>query len=417
MSARSDALPMPYDLGNSSEESPAKAASPAAGLPQRQASIDVYRGIVMFLMLAEVLKLEDLVEAYPQQLWAQWLHFHTTHVAWVGCSLHDMIQPSFSFLVGVSLPFSLAVRKARGSSFASMALHAAWRSGLLVFLGIFLRSLGRDQTNFFFVDTLTQIGLGYFVLFLLGNLGRWIQIAAVAGILIGYWALFAFWPLPDASFEPIVPEGWSATLSGFAAHWNINANPAWKFDTWFMNLFPQNPVYEANLGGYCTLNFIPTLATMLLGVLAGEVLKAPAGWQRKLLTLLLPGVAMLAVGWALGEFGICPVVKRIWTPAWVLYSGGLCFLILGVLFAICDVGKSVFWAWPLLVIGSNSIVAYVMSWTMEGWITAALRRHLGMSPFGVLGQTWEPVLLGAAVLLVMWLILLWLFRQRIFVRI
>ncbi|MEZ6077312.1 MAG: hypothetical protein R3C56_17080 [Pirellulaceae bacterium] len=93
------------------------------------------------------------------------------------------------------------------------------------------------------------------------------------------------------------------------------------------------------------------------------------------------------------------------------------FLTLGALFAIADCCGCRIWAWPLMVIGANSIVAYVMSWTMEGPIKAFLRRHLGDGPFGVAGEAWQPVLLGAAVLLAMWLILLWLFRQRIFVRI
>lgn len=393
-------------------------AEQKAERPKRQASIDVYRGIVMFLMLAEVLELQSLKAAFPGSWWADWLHFHTTHVEWTGCSLHDLIQPSFSFLVGVSLPFSIAARQARGSSFQAMAWHAAWRSLLLIFLGIFLRSLGRPSTNFFFVDTLTQIGLGYFLLFLLAQASRKVQLMTLAGGLVGYWGWFASWPLPEpGALAPGVSADWQHTLSGFAAHWNKNANPAWWFDTWFMNLFPQDPPYTANSGGYCTLNFVPTLATMLLGVLAGSVLKQDGSPLKKAMGLLLPGLLMLALGWILGVLGWCPVVKRIWTPSWVLYSGGICFLALGGLYGICDVGRKVLWAWPLLVIGSNSITAYVMSWTMESPIVASLKRHLGEGPFLIFGEVWEPVLSGGAVLLVMWLILLWLYRQRIFVRI
>jgi heparan-alpha-glucosaminide N-acetyltransferase len=385
----------------------------------RQASIDAYRGIVMFLMLAEVLRLETLTEVYPESTIADWLHFHTTHVPWVGGSLHDMIQPSFSFLVGVSLPFSIAARLHRGGSFGAMAWHAAWRSLLLVFLGIALRSLGRPSTYFFFVDTLTQIGLGYFLLFLLAHAARSVQIAAVGLILAGYWALFAFAPLPPESFDLTtvgVPADWPHNLSGFAAHWNKNAHPAFTFDQWFVNLFPQEKPF-LNGGGYMTLNFIPTLATMLLGTLAGGVLKSGNSIAKNTAALLLPGVLMLVIGWALGAFGLCPVVKRIWTPSWVLYSGGICYLILGGLYLLCDVAAWRAWAWPFLVIGSNSIVAYVMSWIMEAPIQAFLRRHLGEGPFTCAGENWEPVLMGSAVLLVMWLILLWLYRQRIFVRI
>ncbi len=85
--------------------------SPVAG--KRLASIDAYRGIVMFLMLAEVLRLNELYKKFPGNAFFEWLRFHTSHVEWVGCSLHDMIQPSFTFLVGVSLPFSIASRLRR----------------------------------------------------------------------------------------------------------------------------------------------------------------------------------------------------------------------------------------------------------------------------------------------------------------
>ena len=108
---------------------------------------------------------------------------HQTHVEWVGCSLHDLIQPSFSFLVGVALPFSIASRLARGQSKARMTAHALWRSLVLVFLGVFLRSLNSSQTNFTFEDTLSQIGLGYTFLFVLALYSRRVQWVALALIL------------------------------------------------------------------------------------------------------------------------------------------------------------------------------------------------------------------------------------------
>ena len=134
----------------------------------RIASIDGYRGFVMFLMMAEVLHLGKVAHALPDSPVWQFLAWHQSHAPWRGCSLHDLIQPSFSFLVGVALPFSLASRVARGQSSGFMLIHAAWRALLLVALGIFLRSISKPQTNFTFEDTLTQIGLGYVPLFLLG---------------------------------------------------------------------------------------------------------------------------------------------------------------------------------------------------------------------------------------------------------
>src|SRR5689334_14633958 len=95
--------------------------------PDRIASVDAYRGLVMFLMMAEVLRLGRMAKAFPDSPVWQFLGHHQTHVEWAGCSLHDLIQPSFSFLVGVALPFSIASRLARGQGAGRMTLHAVWR--------------------------------------------------------------------------------------------------------------------------------------------------------------------------------------------------------------------------------------------------------------------------------------------------
>src|SRR3954452_4711572 len=127
-------------------------APPAQGPPRRMGSIDAYRGLVMFLMMAEVLRFCAVAAAVPKGSKAIWefLCHHQSHVEWIGCVLHDMIQPSFSFLVGVALPFSVASRRARGQTTGMMTLHAVWRSLVLIFLGVFLRSIGHRQTNFTF---------------------------------------------------------------------------------------------------------------------------------------------------------------------------------------------------------------------------------------------------------------------------
>jgi predicted acyltransferase len=331
-----------------------------------------------------------------------------------------LIQPSFSFLVGVALPFSLAGRLARGQSAATMTAHAVWRSLILIFLGVFLRSRGSSQTNFTFEDTLSQIGLGYTFLFVLGLASRRIQWGALAVILVGYWAAFVVYPLPGPSFDFSavgVPSDWPHHPTGFAAHWDKNSNLAWAFDTWFLNLFSRREPFTRNGGGYATLSFIPTLATMILGLLAGGVLKNPRPAWSKILWLTAAGCVGLAAGWGLGALGLCPVVKRIWTPSWVLYSGGWCFLFLAGFYAVLDVIGLRFWAFPLRVIGMNSIAAYCMAGLWESFIARNLTIHLGKDAFKILGDPYEPLLHGAAVLLVLWLILFWMYRRKLFLRI
>ena len=123
----------------------------------------------MVLMMGEVMHWEATARAFPGSTFWRILGYNQSHVEWAGMSLHDTIQPGFTFLAGVALPYSIASRMARGQSAARMSIHAVWRAFLLIALGIFLRSIGKSQTNFTFEDTLTQIGLGYPFLFALGR--------------------------------------------------------------------------------------------------------------------------------------------------------------------------------------------------------------------------------------------------------
>jgi len=123
----------------------------------RNSAVDAYRGLVMLLMMAEVLQLSRLAAAFPDSGVIGFLAYHQTHVEWAGCSLHDLIQPSFSFLVGVALPYSVARRTAAGGTAGPLFAHALWRSFVLILLGIFLRSMHSSQTNFTFEDTLRTL--------------------------------------------------------------------------------------------------------------------------------------------------------------------------------------------------------------------------------------------------------------------
>jgi heparan-alpha-glucosaminide N-acetyltransferase len=394
-------------------------ATPVQGLGNRVDSIDVFRGFVMLLMMTEALDISDVAKSLSGNAFWIFLDHQFNHSSWTGCSLFDLIQPGFSFLVGVALPFSLARRITAGQPQWRRTLHAFGRALTLVFLGVFLRSLDQPQTFWTFKDTLSQIGLGYGFLYLVALRSVRVQWTALAGILISYWLLFALYPLPGPSFD------WSHAgtspdqlLPGFAGHWSLNTNPAWAFDVWFLNLFPQAlPFAYADDGGYSTLSFIPTLGTMILGLIIGGVLRSERPPFDKIRWLAVAGVSGLAVGWLLGALGICPVVKRIWTPSWVLFSGGWCMLILAAFYLVMDIWNRRVWAFPLKVVGMNSIAAYMMSWLFVSFISAALLRHLGHGIFEMFGSTYEPLLLGAGVLLVEWLMLLWLYRQKIFLRI
>ena len=389
----------------------------------RLASIDAYRGLVMLLMMAEVLSFCAVSQALPDSGFWKFLCHHQSHAEWVGCSLHDLIQPGFSFLVGVVLPFSIANRRARGATPGGMARHAAIRSLVLIILGIAMVSLHvlPRRLNLQFDDTLAQIGLGYGVLFLLGFCRPRFWWIALAVVLSGYWLFFALYPLPGLDFDYAqvgVSQKWLAEhgLKGFAAHWQINSNPAATFDSWFLNLFPRETPYISRKG-LTTLNFVPLVGTMILGLIAGNVLRSDRHPWAKVQWLVLAGGAGLASGWILGALGVCPVVKAIWTPSWVLFSGGWCFLFLAGAYILVDIWGQRKLAIPLIAVGMNSIVAYCLTHVFQAFAFNSFRRVFGWETFKSFGDALEPLFYGAVVLVFLWLVLFVMYRLKIFVRI
>ena len=391
----------------------------SVGVPPRNIAVDAYRGLVMLLMMGEVMQFARVAANYPNSLFWHILGYNQSHVEWAGMSLHDTIQPGFTFLVGVALPYSIASRVKQSQSFSHQLLHTIWRSLLLVALGIFLRSTNSSQTNFTFEDTLTQIGLGYTLAWMLAHCRpRW-QWTALGTLLFGYWLAWALYPAPGANFDwqaVGVPQNWPYNFTGFLSHWNKNSNLGQAFDVWFLNLLPRPSRFLFNGGGYLTLSFIPTLGTMLLGLRAGEWFRE-ASPKIPMKKFVIAAVALCAAGLLLHFAHICPIVKRIWTPAWTLWSGGVCFAFLAAFSWVIDVKQYRRWAFPLIVVGMNSIAAYLIAHLWEEFIISNLHINLGYGIFQVFGAGLEPFLLGVTVMIIYWLVLYWMWRKRLFIRI
>lgn len=387
---------------------------------ERYLSLDVFRGVVMVFLLTETtLELPRMAAFYPDSAFWNWVSDQTSHEIWIGCRAWDLIQPSFMLMVGVAVPFSIASRLAKGATPSDLWRHTARRTVILILLGIFLRSMGATQTYFTFEDVITQIGLGYPILFWLAFRSERAQWMALAIILIGYWALFAFWPTTDAYL--LQPAGEIEghpyrPLTGFFAHWNIHANPAAFFDRWFLNLFPRENPFVINSGGYQTLSFIPSLGTMLLGLLAGGRLRQDKPVLAKIRTLIVWGIAGLSLAVLLHMAGICPIVKRIWTPTWTLLSGGIVFLLLAFFVWAVEVRgwrRGTVW---LVAVGANSMAAYLTHWTIHGWMRDNLRTNLGLLIAGLDDGT-QHLIIGSLAFALAWYVLYWLYQRKIFVRI
>ena len=234
-------------------------------------------------------------------------------------------------------------------------------------------------------------------------------------ILFAYWLAWALYPAPGPNFNYAavgVPADWHRHLfTGFASHWNKNSNLGQAFDLWFLNLFPRPSRFLFNDGGYLTLNFIPTLGTMLLGIFAGRWFLASAP-RIPLRKFLLAAAALMAVGLLFHFTGICPIVKRIWTPSWTLFSGGVCFLFLAAFSWVVDIRKHRGIAFPLVVVGMNSIAAYLIAHLFEEFIQKQLPHPSGDAALNILGPALEPTVLGALTLGVYWLMLFWMYRKK-----
>ena len=386
---------------------------------KRLVSLDAYRGAIMLMMASSGLGLAQVAQLHPDSgLW-RFIAHQTEHSLWAGFTLWDIIQPAFMFMVGVALPWSVANRRARSQSFRSMLAHALWRALALVLLAVFLTSAWSRKTVWSFNNVLAQIGLGYPIVFLLAFTRPRTQWLTAFGILLAYWLAFVVYPLPSADFDWAsvgVPADWSF-LNGFAAHWEKNANFAAAFDRWFLNLFPREKPFVFNTGGYQTLNFIPSISTMIFGLLAGQLLRGNRRITEKIKYLTLFGIGGIIAGGVIALTGLCPIVKRIWTPSWTIYSTGWVTLVLVVFVAIVEWRGWKRWTFPFVIVGLNPITLYCMWQLMGGFIRENIQRHISRNIFEVYGEPYSPVLQRALVLLVLWLIILWMYRRKIFLRI
>ncbi len=420
--------------------------------PERLTSLDAFRGFIMLAMASSSgFALADVAKHFAGNPVWDFVGYHTDHVAWVGCGFWDLIQPAFMFMAGVAIPYSYASRKAKGEPEGKIVFHVALRSLALVLLGVFLSGGG----GHILVNVLSQIGLGYFFVYLLRGRGLKVQLAATAVILVGYWLWFALYPLPPAGFDYAsvwADSNWQP-MQGFYAHWEKNANAASAFDVGALNLLPayhphlisSSPTFSAgvvglmgspmqaplltapalvptgkfyfNPGGYATLNFIPSMATMIFGLMAGELLRGPKRADVKFVWLIGAGLVCLVVGLILG-WTVCPIVKRIWTPSFAVYSGGWVLLMLAAFYAVCDLKGWKRWSFPLAVVGMNSIAIYLMSQLLRGPIKGTFRNLVG--EWWVedgLGSLWIPTVQCVVILAVLWLACYWMYRRKLFVRI
>ena len=400
----------------------ASTETPTTMTTGRLLSLDAYRGFIMICLtwggfgLGKFSELK--MQAHPDSSWWRFFHAQFDHGPWAGWGFWDLIMPAFMFMVGMAMPFSQARRQREGQTRGQIVSHTLIRSGVLILLGIFLASHSRPNDAWTLTNTLAQIGLCYPLAALCAGCGYRVQAITAGAALIGTWLLFVLHGGSSQLGPGITPEWATVNHSGIGQAWWKSSNVAHAFDVWFLNLFPQNAPFVNNDGGYHTLNFLPSLATMIGGIMCADwVRERDITNTRILRVLLIAGAALVVAGELFGHSGLCPLVKRIWTPSFSLVSTGMCVLMLAAFYYLVDMRGWQRWTFPLIVAGANSIALYMMSQLLKPWVTSLWQRYLGQDIFLIAGPEWESVLRYPAIGFTFWLVAWWMYRNKIFVRI
>jgi len=357
----------------------------------RLASVDFFRGLTMFLLVAEsALVYESLLVPELNGTWIQAVATQFTHHPWNGLRFWDLVQPFFMFIVGVAMPFSFARRWERGESYQTTLRHAIVRSLVLLALGVgdYVVAAGRLTLELW--NVLAQLSFTYLVAFLLMRKSTRTQLLVTLGLLVLTEVLYRTWPIPGYN-EPFTPDR--------------------NFGSW-LDMLLMGKLSE---GHWVAVNAIPTTAHTMWGVLAGQLLRTERAPAQKIRILVIAGLIGLVVGYGLNP--VTPIIKRICTTSFVIVSGGWCLIALAVSYWIIDVKGWRRWAQFAMVFGMNPLFIYLFS-ELGGnrWFTRIVR------PFtdGLLGWS-GGVLVGFATALVVlwmdWYLVHWLFRRRIFLKI
>ena len=358
---------------------------------ERLLSLDFFRGLTMFLLIAEFAGIFPYLVAPAFE--GTLVHFIGTqlrHVDWVGLHFWDLIQPFFMFIVGVAMPLSFSKRLSIGNSYKQLTNHAIKRSLIMLLLGWGLYCIEAGQIVFRFQNVLAQLSVTYLLAFFIIQKPAYIQLVFSFFLIILSEGLYRFFPV----------EGFTHAFVGGE-----------NFGTWF-NLLVSG---ERGGGDWAIFNAIPTAAHTIWGVMAGQLLLKDYSERKKLVILFTAGVIGLVVGYSLASF--TPIIKRIATSTFVLTSGGWTLIVLAFCYWVIDIMKYKKGVLFFAVVGMNPLFIYLFAHI--GGANLIKRTYLPFSNafFGWTGEVWSQIILGIFVLATLWYICYWLYKRRIFIRI
>lgn len=381
--------------------------------PRRLLSLDILRGLTIAFMIM-------VNNAGGDGAWTQ-----MRHADWNGFTATDLVFPTFLFVVGASIVFSIRARLNRGNSRAMLAWHALRRAVVLFLCGVFVNGFPRFHLDHLRIyGVLQRIAICYLVvsLFYLWDRRIWTKVALLACVLIGYWILVRWVPVPGAGVPgrdiPLLDKDQNIV--------------AWA-DRQLMpgHLYEDTPLHSAR-DPEGLLSDIPAIGTTLIGLLAALWLSGNRMARTKALGLAAGAAACLASGYLWSIW--LPLNKKMWTSSYVLVAAGWSLLLFALVYWVveqrgwCKTGWSKALAWPWLIFGSNAIVAYMIS-ELLGTAIALIplnsggRRTDALSfiyarVFESIGDSgWRALAFSASYVAVCFLPVWALYRRKIFIRV
>lgn len=358
---------------------------------KRLMSVDALRGFDMLWIIGGAEVIVSLGKATGLGFLGN-LEVHFDH-SWGQFHFYDLIMPLFLFIVGVVMPVSFGNRLRRGENKKTLYRHVIRRVVILYILGLIASGhlLTFDSSKMhLWTDTLHAIAVGYLVssILILETTRKW-QIIITSSLLVLYWLVMAFIPIPGKGagiFEP-------------------DTNLALYVD----NLVLGH--WQEGMGWTYILTNMTFVCSVMLGVFAGQILISGSGQLKKTALLVLLGVSCMIAGKIWGIW--FPIIHHLWTSSLVLYAGGLSFLLLALFYLVIDVWNFKKWAFFFVVIGMNAIAVYVATHLFDfrligNIFVGGLLKWLG---------PWAGFAEASAALAVVWLILYWMSRKKTFIKI
>ncbi|MFY0654436.1 MAG: DUF5009 domain-containing protein [Cyclobacteriaceae bacterium] len=357
----------------------------------RLLSLDFYRGLTMFLLIAEFSHLFNTLVSEPfDGTFVQAIFHQFHHVKWEGLHFWDLIQPFFMFIVGVAMPLSFANRMAKGDTYQDLLKHAIKRSLLLLLLGWGLYCIGPGKIVFRFQNVLAQLSFTYMLAFLIMRKSVTFQLLVSIALLLITEGLYRFFP-----------------VDGFDKAFVAGEN----FGAW-LNILISG---KEDGGHWAIFNAVPTAAHTIWGVLAGQLLMSEKPQQEKLKLLAIAGAVGLVIGYGLSPF--TPIIKRISTSTFVFAGGGWALLALALCYWLIDLKNFRWGVQAFSIVGLNPLFIYLFAHVGGNHLIQEICAPFTNALFAWTGEVASEIVLNATELFFLWYLCHWLYKRSVFIRI